>query len=86
MKHFEYAIRAAGGLQVHMAGQIAKIAKAYAETVVTLTCHDRTVDATHRRKLLGLGAKHGDVIAVRAEGPGENAAIIALSDLIWNDL
>lgn len=86
MKQFEYTVKDALGIHARPAGQIAKIAKEYTETAILIEREGKAAKATALMKLMGLGVKQGDTITVKAEGPAEDAAIIALSNFIWNNL
>ena len=86
MKQFEYTIRDPLGIHARPAGMLVKEAKAFADTVVTITKNGTTVKATQLMKLMSLGVKKGDVVTVAAEGADEDAAIIAISNFFQNNL
>ena len=86
MKKFDYTIQDPVGIHARPAGLLVKEAKAFADTVVTITKDGTTVKATQLMKLMGLGVKHGDVVTVQAEGANEEAAIAALSDFFNKNL
>ena len=86
MKQFEYTIHDPLGIHARPAGMLVKEAKAFADTVVTITKNGTTVKATQLMKLMSLGVKKGDVVTVAAEGADENAAIIAFSNFFQNNL
>ena len=86
MKQFEYTIHDPLGIHARPAGILVKEAKAFADTVVTITKNGTTVKATQLMKLLSLGVKKGDVVTVAAEGADEDAAIIAISNFFQNNL
>ena len=86
MKQFEYAIHDPFGIHARPAGMLVKEAKAFADTVVTITKNGTTVKATQLMKLMSLGVKKGDVVTVAAEGADEDAAIIAISNFFQNNL
>lgn len=86
MKRFEHTIHAPVGIHAKPARQIAKIAKQFADTAITVTRNDRTVSAAALMKLLLLGAKLGDTVTVVCDGPSEMAAVIAMQDFFWNYL
>lgn len=77
MKEFNYAIRDQLGIHARPAGLLAKLAKGYGDTVVTVTKGGNTVKASQLMKLMGMGVKQGDVVTVAAEGPAEEEAIAA---------
>lgn len=86
MKQFEYTIHDPLGIHARPAGMLVKEAKAFADTVVTITQNGTTVKATQLMKLMSLGVKKGDVVTVAAEGADEDAAIIAISNFFQNNL
>ena len=86
MKQFEYTIHDPLGIHARPAGMLVKVAKAFADTVVTITKNGTTVKATQLMKLMSLGVKKGDVVTVAAEGADEDAAIIAISNFFQNNL
>lgn len=86
MKHFEYTIRDAAGLRGKSAGQIVRIAKQYADTSILVQGCGRIASATQRLKLMGLGARAGNLVTVTVEGPSEVEASIALRNFFQNNL
>ena len=86
MKKFNYTITDALGIHARPAGMLVKEAKAFADTVVTITKNGTTVKATQLMKLMSLGVKQGDVVTVIADGANEDAAIIAMSNFFQNNL
>lgn len=83
MKQFEYTIHDPLGIHARPAGMLVKEAKAFADTVVTITKNGTTVKAG---QLMSLGVKQGDVVTVAAEGANEDAAIAALTAFFNNNL
>ena len=83
MKQFEYTINDPLGIHARPAGMLVKEAKAFADTVVTITKNGTTVKAG---QLMSLGVKQGDVVTVAAEGANEDAAIAALTAFFNNNL
>lgn len=86
MKQFNYSINDPLGLHARPAGLLAKLAKPYADTVITITKGDKTVKASQLMKLMSLAAKQGDEVIVAAEGPEEDAAIAALKAFFEENL
>lgn len=86
MKQFEFTVRDPLGIHARPAGMLVKEAKAFSDTVVTITKGGTTVKATQLMKLMSLGVKQGDVVTVAAEGTNEDAAIKAISDFLNNNL
>ena len=86
MQQFNYVINDPLGLHARPAGLLAKLAKPYADTVITVTKGDKTVKASQLMKLMSLAAKNGDEVTVAAEGPQEEAAIEALKAFFAENL
>ena len=78
MKQFNYVINDPLGLHARPAGLLAKLAKPYADTVISVTKDDKTVKASQLMKLMSLAAKNGDEVTVTVEGPEEEAAFEAV--------
>ena len=78
MKTFEYTITDALGIHARPAGLLAKEAKAFADTVITVAQGGNAVKASQLMKLMSLGVKQGDVVTVTADGANEDAAIAAM--------
>ena len=78
MKQFEYTITDPLGIHARPAGLLAKAAKGFADTTVTVAKNGSAVKASQLMKLMSLGIKQGDVVTVAADGPSEDAAIAAL--------
>ncbi|MFO7690953.1 MAG: HPr family phosphocarrier protein [Cryobacterium sp.] len=57
---------------------------------VTISMHDETaedaMDASSILSLMSLGAAHGDVVVLRAEGDGADEALDALVKILETDL
>ena len=86
MQQVEYTIHDPLGIHARPAGMLVKEAKAFADTVVTITKNGTTVKATQLMKLMSLSVKQGDVVTVAAEGANEDAAIIAISNFFQSNL
>lgn len=86
MQQFNYAINDPLGLHARPAGLLAKLAKPYADTVITVTKGDKTVKASQLMKLMSLAARNGDEVVVAAEGPQEEEAIAALKAFFQENL
>ncbi len=78
MKQFDYTIKDPLGIHARPAGMLAKVAKGFGDTVVTITKGEKTVKAIQLMKLMGLGIKTGETVTIAAEGPDEDAAIEAI--------
>ena len=86
MKQFEYTIKDPLGIHARPAGLLAKVAKGFGDTAVTVTKEGTTVKASQLMKLMGLGVKNGDTITVAAEGPAEDEAIEAVKKFVEETL
>ena len=86
MKQFVYTVKDPQGIHARPAGMIAKLAKEYEDTAITISCNGKETKASALMKLMGLGVKGGNVITVTTDGANENAAIIAMSNFIQNNL
>ena len=78
MKQFTYTITDPLGIHARPAGLLAKAAKTYADTTVTVTKDDKTVKASQLMKLMSLTVKQGNIVTVTADGPQEDEAIAAM--------
>lgn len=78
MKQFTHTIRDEMGIHARPAGLLAKAAKDFADTVITVSKGGNSVRATQLMKLMSLGVRPGDTVTVAAEGPQEAAAIAAM--------
>ena len=86
MKQFEYTINDPLGIHARPAGMLAKAAKGFADTTITVSKNGNAVKATQLMKLMGLGIKQGDVVTVTADGPSEDAAIAAMQSFFQEHL
>jgi len=86
MKQFSYTVTDPLGIHARPAGLLAKTAKGFGDTVVTVTKDGNTVKATQLMKLMGLGVKQGSEVTVAAEGPAEDEAIAAMKQFFEENL
>lgn len=86
MKEFTYTITDPLGIHARPAGLLAKTAKAYGDTVVTVSKDGTTVKASQLMKLMSLGVKQGNEITVAAEGPAEEEAVAAMKKFFEENL
>ena len=86
MKQFTYTITDPLGIHARPAGLLAKAAKAYADTTITVTKEGTTVKATQLMKLMSLTVKQGNEVTVAAEGPAEDEAIAAMEEFFKANL
>ena len=80
MMQFEHTVKDPLGIHARPAGQIAKLAKGYADTVITIEKNGTVAKATQLMKLMGLGVKNGDTVTVAVEGGDEAAAFAAMKE------
>ena len=80
MMQFEHTVKDPLGIHARPAGQIAKLAKGYADTVITIEKNGNVAKASQLMKLMGLGVKNGDTVTVAVEGGNEEAAYAAMKD------
>ena len=78
MKEFTYTITDPLGIHARPAGQVAKLAKGYGDTVITISKNGSVAKASQLMKLMSLAVKQGDTVLVTAEGPREEEAMEAL--------
>ena len=74
-------VTAAGGFHVRPASEMARIAKSFSRTKITITSGKRTVNANSMLGLLSLGLKEGAEVVITADGPAESDAIVAIAPL-----
>ena len=86
MKSFTYVIQDELGIHARPAGLLSKLAKSFPGTAVTVTKDGDTVKATQLMKLMNLGIKRGDEVAVAADGAAEEDAIAALQAFFEENL
>jgi len=77
MKEFRFVIKDPQGIHARPAGMLVKEASGF-ESKVTIGRDGRDVDAKRILGIMGLGAKQGEEIVIKAEGSDEDAAIEAL--------
>ena len=86
MKEFNYVVNDPLGLHARPAGMLAKAAKEFADTTITITKGPKTVKATQLMMIMGLAVKNGDQVTVKAEVPSEDAAIAAMEKFFQDNL
>ena len=85
MRQFEYMIKDEVGIHARPAGLLVKEANRFSASI-TLEKDGKTGDAKRIFAVMGLAAKQGQEIIVRAEGSDEDAAIKAMQDFLQNNL
>ncbi len=84
MKSFDYIITDPVGIHARPAGILVKEVKNYADSVVTLTRGDKTVNLLKLMALMQLGVKQGDTVTVSVEG-GDEAAVCAALETFFKE-
>lgn len=85
MKEFKYVVKDALGIHARPAGLFTKAAAAFPCTV-TICKGDKEVDAKRILGVMGLGAKCGEEVVIRADGEQEEEAIVALAKFMEENL
>ena len=80
MMKIEHTVKDPLGIHARPAGLIAKLAKGYADTVITIEKNGNVAKASQLMKLMGLGVKNGDTVVVAVEGGNEEAAFAAMKE------
>lgn len=86
MIQFSYTIRDELGIHACPAGQLAKVAKSFEPTVISITKEGKTVKASQLMKLMGLAIKKGHEITITAEGEREEEAAAAMKKFLEENL
>lgn len=86
MQQFTYTVQCNTVLHARPAGQLARAAKSYKDTAITITKRGRTVKASQLLKLMSLEIANGDEIVVTAEGPDEDEAITTIMNVLRGSL
>ena len=86
MKQFSYVIKDELGIHARPAGLLAKKAKSYADTTVTITANGKTVNLGQLMKLMGLGVKQGTEVTVCCDGANEDEAAAGLQAFLEENL
>ena len=86
MKKFSYTIKDETGIHARPAGNLAKLAKGFAGTKITIEKGGRSVDVTKLMMLMGLGVKCGDTVTFTVDGPDEEAAAAATEQFMQDNL
>ncbi len=74
MKQFIHTISDPLGIHARPAGLLAKAAKAYPDTEITVAKDGNSARATQLMKLMGMGIRQGDRVTVTLSGPDEEPA------------
>ncbi|SCM76352.1 Multiphosphoryl transfer protein (Includes: Phosphoenolpyruvate-protein phosphotransferase; Phosphocarrier protein HPr; Fructose-specific phosphotransferase enzyme IIA component) [uncultured Pleomorphomonas sp.] len=82
---FSLPLKIAHGLHARPAAQFANAAKAHAGAV-HVTANGKTANGKSVVALMGLGTRFGDILNIRVEGPGADATVDTLLDLVLSGL
>ncbi len=85
MKEFTYVITDPAGIHARPAGLLVKQAQPY-ESDVTIIKDGKEGNAKSMLSVMGLGAKTGEEVTVRAEGPDEDDVITELEAFFKENL
>lgn len=86
MKQFTYTITDELGIHARPAGQLAKLAKGFADTTATITRGEKTVKLSQLMMLMGLAVKKGQEVTITIEGAAEEDACAALQAFFQENL
>ena len=86
MKTFSYTIKDEIGIHARPAGNLAKLAKGFKGTKITIEKAGKSVDVTKLMMLMGLGVKCGDTVNFTTEGPDEEEAAKAVEEFVSANL
>ena len=86
MKQFTYTIKDALGIHARPAGLLAKKAKSYTDTAVTITANGKTVNLGQLMKLMALGVKQGTEVTITCDGANEEEAATGLLAFLEENL
>ncbi|HIY21830.1 MAG TPA: HPr family phosphocarrier protein [Candidatus Flavonifractor merdigallinarum] len=86
MVTFTYTIQDELGIHARPAGLLAKLAKSFEPTVVSITKDGKTVKASQLMKLMALAVKKGNEITVTVEGEKESEAAAAMKQFLEENL
>lgn len=78
MKQFAYVINDPLGIHARPAGLLAREARRFEDTSITVCKEGKEVKATQLMKLMGMGIRQGDRVTIAAEGASEDEAIDAM--------
>ena len=75
MKQFDYTIRNPQGMDIRRTGLLAKLAKRYTDTTITVEKGGQAANAGQLMRMMSLAVKNGDKIVVTVNGPAEDSAL-----------
>ena len=78
MKSFSCVINDPLGIHARPAGKLAKAAKDFPASTITITKGDKSAVANQLIKLMGMGVKQNEKVTVTVDGGDEDAALAAM--------
>ncbi|MDO4289119.1 MAG: HPr family phosphocarrier protein [Eubacterium sp.] len=85
MKEFNYTLTDPAGIHARPASLLVKKTQPYASEI-SLVKEDKTANAKSMLSIMGLSAKNGETVTVRAEGADEETAIAELETFFKENL
>lgn len=86
MKQFTYTVGDPLGIHARPAGLLARTAKRFADTTITVCRGEECARASQLMKLMSMGVRQGDCVTVTAEGPSEDAALAEMKRFFEENL
>ena len=86
MKQFDYTIKDALGIHARPAGMVAKMAKGFGDTIVTVTKGSKTVKASQLMALMGMAVKQGHTATIAVDGPKEEEVFATVKGFFEKNL
>ena len=84
MKFINHTVKDENGIHARPAGAVAAAAKKFASEI-TLSLGEKSANCKKIFAIMGMGIHHGDTIKITIEGPDEEAALIAISDVLRSE-
>ena len=86
MTQFTYTVNDPLGIHARPAGLLAKLAKSFADTTVTVSKNGVDAKASQLMKLMSLAVKQGDTVTVSIDGAAEAEAAAAVEKFFKENL
>ncbi|MBQ8995265.1 MAG: HPr family phosphocarrier protein [Oscillospiraceae bacterium] len=86
MKEFEFVVTDPVGIHARPAGNLVRELKKYADSKITLTKGEKTVDGLRLMAVMGLGVRQGDTVKFTVEGGDEEAVVTELQAYLKENL
>lgn len=86
MKEFEFVVTDPVGIHARPAGNLVKEIKKYANSKISLTKGEKTVDGLRLMAVMGLGVKQGDTVKFTVDGGDEETVAESLSAWLKENL